>query len=77
MTKNPRCGTEAALVLPAVTVVSFLPISAHHDGCSHALGLRIVVPEALRRLAAPAIAAAATYVTVSSLTGLDIVIDAS
>ena len=37
-------------MLPAVTVVSFLPVPALRDGFSHVLGLRIVVPEALRRL---------------------------
>ena len=30
--------------------LSFLPVSALRDGFSHVLGLRIVVPEALRRL---------------------------
>ena len=43
-------GTVAVLVLPAVTVVPFLPGPALRDGFSHVLGLRIIVPEALRRL---------------------------
>ena len=37
-------------MLPAVTVVSLLSGPALRDGFSHVLGLRIVVPEALRRL---------------------------
>ena len=37
------------LVLPAVSVVSFLRGPALRDEFSHILGLRIVVPEALRR----------------------------
>ena len=37
-------------MLPAVTVVPLLPGPALRDGFSHVLGLRIVVPEALRRL---------------------------
>ena len=41
-------GIEDFLVLPAVPVVPFLPGPAHRDGFSHVLGLRIVVPEALR-----------------------------
>ena len=40
---------ENILVLPAVTVVSLLLGPALRDGFSHVLGLRIVVPEALRR----------------------------
>ena len=43
-------GIEDILVLPAVTVVSYIPGPALRDGFSHVLGLRIVVPEALRRL---------------------------
>ena len=42
-------GIEDFLVLPAVPVVPFLPGPALRDGFSHVLGLRIVVPEALRR----------------------------
>ena len=37
-------------MLPAVPVVPLLPGPALRDGFSHVLGLRIVVPEALRRL---------------------------
>ena len=36
-------------MLPAVIVVSFLSGSAHRDGFLHVLGLRVVVPETLRR----------------------------
>ena len=54
-------GIEDFLVLPAVPVVPLLPGPALRDGLSHVLGLRIVVPEALRRLAAPAVAAAAMF----------------
>ena len=43
-------GTENILVLPAVPVAPLLPGPALRDGFSHVLGLRIVVPEALRRL---------------------------
>ena len=43
-------GIEDILVLPAVPVVPLLPGPALRDGFSHVLGLRIVVPEALRRL---------------------------
>ena len=43
-------GIEDILVLPAVPVVPSLPGPALRDGFSHVLGLRIVVPEALRRL---------------------------
>ena len=42
-------GIEDFLVLPAVPVVPLLPGPALRDGFSHVLGLRIVVPEALRR----------------------------
>ena len=42
-------GIEDFLVLPAVPVVPFLPGPALRDGFSLVLGLRIVVPEALRR----------------------------
>ena len=42
-------GIEVILVLPAVPVVPFLPGPALRDGFSHVLGLRIIVPEALRR----------------------------
>ena len=52
-----NAGIEDILVLPAVTVVSLLPGSAHRDGFSHVLGLRIVVPEALRRLSGQTVAA--------------------
>ena len=47
-----RCkntGTENVLLLPAVSVCSFLPASALRDGCTPVLGLRIVVSRALRR----------------------------
>ena len=43
-------GIEDILVLPAVPVVTLLPGPALRDGFSHVLGLRIFVPEALRRL---------------------------
>ena len=43
-------GIEDILVLPAVSVVPLLPGPALRDGFSHVLGLRIVVPQALRRL---------------------------
>ena len=42
-------GIEDILVLPAVPVVPLLPGPALRDGFLHVLGLRIVVPEALRR----------------------------
>ena len=42
-------GTEVILLLPAVTVVSFLSGSALPDGFTYVPGLRFVVPEALRR----------------------------
>ena len=42
-------GIEDFLVFPAVPVVPLLPGPALRDGFSHVLGLRIVVPEALRR----------------------------
>ena len=38
-------GVKDILVLPAVTVVTFLSGSARPDGFTHVLGLRIVVPE--------------------------------
>ena len=41
---------RVVLVLPVISVVSILPGPALRDGFSHVLGLRIVVPEALRRL---------------------------
>ena len=46
-------------MLPAVHVVTLLPGPALRDGFSHVLGLRIVVPEALRASFWPAVAAAA------------------
>ena len=45
-----KAGIEDILVLPPVTVVYLLPGPALRDGFSHVLALRIVVPEALRRL---------------------------
>ena len=43
-------GIEDILALPAVNVVPLLPGLALRDGFSHVLCLRVVVPEALRRL---------------------------
>ena len=42
-------GIEVVFWLPAVHTSSSLPGSALRDGCSHVLGLRIVVLKALRR----------------------------
>ena len=51
--------TKVILLLPAVTVYSFLPGSLHRDGCVHVLGLRFVPPHVVAASLVPTVAAAA------------------
>ena len=56
-----RCnstGTEVILLLPAVTVDSFLLGSALRDGCTHDLRLRFVVTQGVAASLWPAVAVA-------------------